>query len=224
VLAEAEALLGPSHALAAERRRLGSGESALPRKSQARTPWERYLLGRALLRSGALDAAAVELDEAVAAQPDGFWPNFYQGVCAYKRGRHAEAVAAFRVCLALAPGSAPCYHNRALALRALGRVQEAERDCDRALELDGGLAAAWVSRGLLRYKKGDLKGAVRDLERALAAGADPALAHYNLALVEQRRGDRRAALLHLEKALGHRPSHGPARALRARLVGAREGP
>jgi len=61
-------------------------------------------------------------------QPHGFWPNFYSGVCAYRQKRLEDAVNAFRVCIALAPESAACYYNRALAEAALARNDRALTD------------------------------------------------------------------------------------------------
>ena len=57
-------------------------------------------------------------------------------------------MAAFGTCIALAPRSAPCYLNRALALSALGRTQKALQDLGRVIELDPTLPAAWLQRGL----------------------------------------------------------------------------
>jgi serine/threonine protein kinase len=140
VLDQAEALLGPSPVIDLERRLHGSSVSTTSRVPQ--TAWEHYALGRALLRVGELDRAAVELDQSVRLEPQGLWPNFYQGVCAYRRGRHVDAVAAFGVCIGAAPEAAGCFYNRARAFAALGRREEARRDYEQAQRLDPRLTAA----------------------------------------------------------------------------------
>src|SRR5262249_39049056 len=149
-----------------------------------------------LLRAGKPEQALAHLEAAVRDRPNGFWPNFYQGVCAYRLKRYADAAAAFRVCLALAPDAAPVYHNRALVLAAMGQDAEALHHCEKALELDRTLAPAWAQRGVLHYRKGRLERAAADFQEALAHGADPAAMHYNLALVSLDRGDHAAALKH----------------------------
>jgi tetratricopeptide (TPR) repeat protein len=149
VLAEAEALFGPSRVLDEERKLHGAPLTPDPgtadRSPRAPpTAWEHYALGRALLRSGDLERAAAELERAVRLQPQGLWPNFYQGLCAYRQGRYADAVTAYSVCIGAAPEPAGCFYNRALALDALGRTGQALHDYDQALRLDPTLAVRGV--------------------------------------------------------------------------------
>ncbi len=101
--------------------------------------WEHYALGRALLQSGDFAEAAVQLDQARMLEPAGLWPNFYFGQCAHRLGRHDEAVNAFSVCLGASPRMAACFYNRGVSLAALGRDSEAQRDFQRATELDPSL-------------------------------------------------------------------------------------
>ena len=146
-LAEAEADWGPSPVLSQERRfhaeAIGRREDAAPRADgmAPRTAWECYALGRALLRHGDLEPAAVALDRAVAMQPQSLWAQFYRGQCALLRHRHAEAVDAFGACVALAP-EAVCYYNRSLAYAGLGAEERARLDLERARELDPSLVAS----------------------------------------------------------------------------------
>src|SRR5262249_30854507 len=138
-----------------------------------RTAWEHYALGRFFLRSGNLALAAAELQRALELRPQDFWPNFYQGLCAYRLRRYGDAVTAFCVCVALAPGEAECYFNRALARAALGSTGLALQDYDRALQLDPALAAAALNRGILHYREKRYTDAAADLRLALNNGADP---------------------------------------------------
>jgi tetratricopeptide (TPR) repeat protein len=158
VLAQAEVLCGPSPVLD-EERRIHGGAGALPgtptaarggNRSDQGTAWEHYALGRALLRSGELERAAAEVRRAVRMQPQGLWPNFYQGLCAYRQGHYADAITAYSVCIGAAPQAAGCCYNRALAFVALGRTEDALRDFDQALRLDPTLALAALNRELLQ--------------------------------------------------------------------------
>src|SRR5205085_9796284 len=103
-----------------------------------------------------------------------------------RTGRFADAVAAFRACIALEPQRAECYYNRALATAALKDPQNALRDFDRALELNPELAAAYLNRGVLHFQAKEYARARADLNEALAHGADPGLVKQNLALVAKR--------------------------------------
>jgi eukaryotic-like serine/threonine-protein kinase len=162
VLAQAEALFGNSAVLYHERRvhaeALGlleiAGEARhLAAECPPRKAWEHYAVGRSLLNSGQLEAAASHLGRAVALQPDGLWPNFYQGICCYRLGRYEDAALAFTASISLAPNIAGCHFNRALAFVALGRGDRALTDLDRALELDPGFAEADLQRKSLLSRK-----------------------------------------------------------------------
>jgi tetratricopeptide (TPR) repeat protein len=226
VLAEAEAMLAPSHALYRERQAhaeaLGLNSMADSASRRAcelapQTAWEHYSSGRSLMRSGQLEPAAAEFDRALDLRPQDFWPNFYRGICAYRLQRHGDAVDAFRVCIALAPGSAECFYNRALAFAALGESDRALHDYDRALQLDPRLAAAALNRGILHHQARRFTEALADFRRALDLGADPAVVHYNSALVYLAQHDRIAAKASLRRALEHNREHRDARTLNDRL-------
>jgi serine/threonine protein kinase/Flp pilus assembly protein TadD len=169
---------------------------------------------RSLLREGALERAAEELDHAVERRPDDFSAHFDRGVCAYRRRDYAEAVRSFGAAAALAPASAECYFNRALAYAAWGRADRALADYDRALSLSPRFGVAALNRGVLHFQQGRLDQARTDLEQALRDGAEPDAAHYNLALVALAAHDRPTALDHLEQTLRLRPAHAEARSLR----------
>jgi tetratricopeptide (TPR) repeat protein len=217
VLEQAEALYGPSCVLAEERRcharGLGLAEAARAELPAPRTAWEHYALGRVLLREGLLERADAHLERAIDLQPQGLWPQFYKGQCAYRRNRHAEAVLAFTACVALAPERGWCFYNRGLAYEALGEAGRALRDYDRALRLDPALAAAALNRGMLHYRAGRHAEALADLQRALDGGADPAVVAYDQALVHLAGRDPAAARSCLLRALRHEPGHPEARAL-----------
>jgi tetratricopeptide (TPR) repeat protein len=135
VLDQAEALFGPSPVLDEERKIHGRSAPVSARKGPD-TTWEHYALGRSLLRSGDLERAVRELERAVRLDPQGLWPNFYHGLCAYRLGRYADAVTAYSVCIGAAPQCAGCFYNRAVALAAQGQTERALLDYDQAVRLD----------------------------------------------------------------------------------------
>jgi serine/threonine protein kinase/Flp pilus assembly protein TadD len=222
VLAQAEALYGPSGALCREREAhalaLGLGDLARQARRQAdtlppQTAWEHLALGRRLLAEGRPAEALVHFDRAFDLQPASLWANAGKGRCAYQLGRALDALAAFHACVALAPHSAWCRYNRGLAHAALGRDDEALRDYDRALALDAKLAPARLNRAMLHHHHGRHDEALADLRQALADGASAIAVLYNRALVERARGDHAAALTSLREALRRDPGHRDARAL-----------
>jgi tetratricopeptide (TPR) repeat protein len=216
VLGEAEALLGPSPVIDQERKRHGGPEPSFP--TTATTAWEHCALGRAFLRSGDLERAFEELKRAVDLQPQGLWPNFYYGLCAYRLKRYLDAVAAYGICIGAAPEPAGCFYNRALAYEAFDRTDLALQDYTRALQLDPGLADAALNRGMVYYRRKQYSAALADLERARDLGANPAVVSFDLALVHWARGECAAALENLSQTLSHNPHQADARELYDRLL------
>lgn len=148
--------------------------------------------------------AAEEFQRTLELRPQDFWPNFYQGLCAYELGHFEDAVAAFRTCIALAPTTAECYYNRARAADALKHTRQAFSDYSRALELDPSLAVAALNRGMLSYKAGRTDDAIADFHRALLARPDSETVgrtHYSLALAHLAKGDRTSALASAQEAV-----------------------
>ena len=125
-------------------------------------------LGRRHLRAGELELADRQFRAGLELRPEDFWLNFYHGLCAYRRKDFGEAVHAFHVCIALSPGTAECFYNRALANEALGHDREALIDYARALDLDPALTAAALNRGVLLYRQGRYDEASSALQRARA--------------------------------------------------------
>jgi serine/threonine protein kinase/tetratricopeptide (TPR) repeat protein len=220
-LEQAEAALGDSPVLASQRQQyaeaLGDPEIAVVATRGPQTAWEHYALGRMALKAGALETAATSFDHACSLQPQGFWPHYYQGVCAYRQKNYAQSLAAFSVCVGVNASNAVCFYNRALAFSALHQHDLALADYDRSLILDPRLAAAALNRGLLYYRQEHYLKSAADLRRALELGANPATVYYNLALIRLAQSDQRGASECLNEALRHDPYHRDALQLRQTL-------
>ena len=193
ILTQAEGELGPNRAVSFERAtylkiagpeayddfRLNTAESSEV------TSWEHLAFGRALLRSGRYKEASREFRQALKEQPQSLWPNFYEGICAYRTHRYLDAAIAFTVCLDQAP-LAECYYNRALTFSALKNDDRALEDYDRALQLRAEFPAAAFNRGLLHYRANRLEAARADFIAAVAAGLDPSRVPSGIALPQIR--------------------------------------
>jgi serine/threonine protein kinase/tetratricopeptide (TPR) repeat protein len=226
VLAQAEALCGLSCVLCQERRThaLALGWTAVAEAARRqgaamlpRTAWEHYALGRAYLQAGEPKLGAAQLDRALELQPDGLWPNFYKGVCAYRLGQYEDALVAFSAAVALAPGTAACFYNRGRAYAELGHLDRALQDYDHALRLDPALAPVALSRAELRCRQQRYDDALADVELARRSGIGAAVASYHEALVHVARQDRPAASRCLQDALRLDPACEPARQLLGKL-------
>jgi serine/threonine protein kinase/tetratricopeptide (TPR) repeat protein len=217
VLAQAEELFGPSQVLDEERKHYQPPPEAAarpaPPSAPPRSAWELYTLGRSLLRSGDLTRAADALHQAVERDPKGLWPNFYLGLCAYRQGKFADAVAAYSVCIGAAKDPGVCLFNRGRAYAALNLPEQALRDYDQALRLDKELTAAAVNRGMLHFSARRFEAARADLRRARELGADPAVIFYDLALVDLALDHRAEAREKLSQALSHNHDYPEARLL-----------
>ena len=151
LLDEAQASLGESEILTAERQFRSTGVAAMA--SDGPDILDRHdgrAIGRILLRAGNQAGALDAFRRAVQEQPQDFWANYYRGRCAYRLGLFEEALNAFCACVALAPNQAECFHNRALTLTALDQPRAALADYDRAVQLDPNLTAAVQNRAALR--------------------------------------------------------------------------
>lgn len=124
------------------------------------------------------------------------------GALLQQMGRPGEAIAA----LAAAPESPAVLNNLGLALRQLGRMEEAADHLRRALALKESAAAHANLAETLR-SLGDLDGALDHARRAVALDRRDAQCWLALALVERARGDSgREALeraLKLDDTLAH---------------------
>ncbi len=90
--------------------------------------------------------------------------NIAQGMDA--RLKASLAMDDFNRALALAPGNAYIYYDRASLYVAQGNVSAAIEDYTAAIRLEPHLAEAYYNRGLLYYSQGDNTSATRDLGKA----------------------------------------------------------
>lgn len=204
ILDEAENELGPSLVLSRERANYESAPDAQESHAPpARTAWEHYALGRHHLRANRLAAARAAFDRAIALRPGEFWPYFSRYVCEYRQKEFEAAEADLNICVALAPGTAECYYNRALVREALGRIAEARDDHTRALALNRELSVAALNRGILALREQDFDTALADFDHALAHARGHAArgrAQYHRALALLGKNDREAGLEALRTA------------------------
>ncbi len=156
----------------------------------------RHNLGHALFQEGNLDAAAVQLREAIRLKRDFAQAYNELGAVLEKQGKHDEALEQFAEAIRRMPEMAIAHYNMGCFLAKTGNVTEAEAKFRDALALDPRLAIAHNELGILMARQGRLDEAAAAFRAALAVQANYAPACRNLAnvMLAQGRSDEAARL------------------------------
>ena len=99
-----------------------------------------------------------------------------------------DPVAVIQSCTAhLSVDKAPAawmYFNRGLAYKLLGKLDEAQRDYSKAIELDPAFGPAYANRGNILLLRNDLQGALADYRKALALDPSDSVTRANYEAIE----------------------------------------
>ena len=91
--------------------------------------------------------------------------------------------------------------NRGIVRVHMGNVEAADRDFDRAIQLDPAEPDSYLNKGLLRLRQDQAAAAIPLIEQAIAKKTTmPALAHYARGLAHERLGNLKAAYSDLQRA------------------------
>ena len=102
-------------------------------------------------------------------------------------------------------GNAAIHYNLGTAFGAVGDFEQAQRELERAVELDSTYWQAWLNLGSVLGVRGNLPAAARIFERVLQESPDQAKIWLNLAHARRALGERPAALTAYEGALRANP-------------------
>ena len=145
-------------------------------------------------------SALADLHRAIELAPDRVDLDYYLALIQIEAERPADALAAVDRYLLRGPDRAGARLVRSRALIELGRIHEAVRDLDRAIELQPS-PQTYLSRADLLVAFGNLDHAVTGLDEGISRLGDvPALIERALA-IDQGRGHRAAALARLDAVL-----------------------
>lgn len=179
-----------SNALALVEVHLGHPEAALRLVSEGRERLDKALeddqwrlhrsvlghnLARVYSQLGALDAALVEYDRAVAT--DSCYPDYYleRGNVRRRLGDSRGALADYTRAIDVGLPCPQATYNRGDLELELGHLDAARRDFDRTLELDDSYVDAWLNRASVHLTTGALADAAADISAGLER--DPGNGH-----------------------------------------------
>jgi eukaryotic-like serine/threonine-protein kinase len=132
-----------------------------------------------------------------------------RGVMRVCQGRNESATEDFLTAIALKPNQFQAYIDLAQAFQKLGRLDDAMKALDRAIEQAPGQAVLHRARAQLHRMRSENNSALADLDRAIkqSASGDPALAgdHLERGLILQRSGEYVEALAECDRALELQP-------------------
>ena len=100
------------------------------------------LLGMSYSQNGDSEKALLNLQKALAMEPDSIEINHNLAIASAQKGDYDKAIIHYTKAIESRP-DAPQYHDRAVANYMIGQLTEAALDFNRAIEIDHGLAEAY---------------------------------------------------------------------------------
>ena len=181
---------------------IGSALAAGPVKSPEAAPSETYTTGAWLICIGSPQKDQDRIANCTEALKDEKIIGIERAWALYERGRahigaksDAAAVADFTNSLRLNAIAVPVYNDRGVALRRLGKLEEAIADFDAALAREPNHAPALGNRGVANDELGRTREAIEDVSKAIAIA--PEVGDY-----WQERGSYRTRLELWDDAIG----------------------
>jgi tetratricopeptide (TPR) repeat protein len=169
-------------------------------------------IGIAFYRSGMLEDASREFEEALSVEPTQPRANFMLGLIAFRRGELDQALDRFAAMPTDAVYQYPVQRNTALALELMGRYDEALSALDEALVAKPTDPEVHLSRAVIHVKRGDTTSALDALRlyRTSPAVKKPAPRYYAYTVLASAiSGDLEYAVAVGREGLGHYPDSGP---------------
>ena len=173
---------------------------------------QRLNVGVAFYRSGMLEDAQREFEQALRVDPRQARANFMMGLIAFRRGRLEEALDRFGTMPPGAGNSYSVHWNTALILELLGRYDEALGALDEALVTKPQDAEVHLARGIVHLKArnaGRAREALR-IYRGSPGVKRPSPRYYAYTVLASAvTGDLDDAVAVGREGLGHYPDSGP---------------
>ncbi len=143
--------------------------------------------------------------------PEARLGHMWYGNALRDAGKIDQALAEYETALA-AKDDPQVRYNRALALEATDRIQDATDDYQKAIVLDPAYALAHINLGRLYYTSGKKTEARKEFEAAAASAPDLAMPFFNLGVLDGEEKKFESAAEFYRKALERDPNLSDARA------------
>ncbi len=97
---------------------------------------------------------------------------------AIQKQDHPEAIKLLDAWISAEPKEADAYATRAMIFEQLKKLESAQKDCNKAIELNDKNAGYYDQRGGVRFKLGDVKGSLQDFDKAIELAPKRAENHW----------------------------------------------
>ncbi|WMX16487.1 MULTISPECIES: tetratricopeptide repeat protein [unclassified Aureispira] len=109
--------------------------------------------------------------------------HFYRAVSKVKVKQYESAIPDYTKAIQLNPQKSKYIYHRGLAYFQLGQYEEAKKDFQSTLVMDGGNADIYVKLAFLKQQENDLKGAIEDYTKAIEFNPKFATPYYYRGLI-----------------------------------------
>jgi tetratricopeptide (TPR) repeat protein len=140
---------------------------AAPAGTSAADAQSHNMHGQALARSGKIELALGEFDQAITIDPHNADALYNRGLLYQGEKQHQSAIDDFTAASGLTPQRAEPLLGRAFSYLALDKVREAAADLDEAAHVDPQNVQIWTTRGLAYERLGDRTKAAGSYARAI---------------------------------------------------------
>ncbi len=182
-----------------------------------RTPAALVATGSACMEVNDRDAAARDLDEAIAQAPQWAAAHYERGKLWLRQDNMVEAARSFQRAAELLPGFAPVWANLGGTLGELDRPEEALTAFERALAIDPSSPQALNNVGVVRRELGRLAESEAAFRHVIQLTPEMAFGHYNLGHTLFLQGRFNAALAAYVEGQARDPEKNPVQASRLAL-------
>jgi tetratricopeptide (TPR) repeat protein len=182
-----------------------------------RTPAALVATASACMEVNDLEAAARDLDEALAQAPQWAAAHYERGKLWLRQDDMAKAAESFQRAAELLPGFAPAWANLGGTLGELDRPQEALAAFERALAIEPASPQALNNVGVVRRELGRLTESEAAFRQVIQLTPEMAFGHYNLGHTLFLQGRFNAALSAYVEGQARDPGKNPVQASRLAL-------
>jgi tetratricopeptide (TPR) repeat protein len=175
-----------------------------PSRRDAVTPY--VVLSSLLASRGKITDAQIVLDEAKRKLPDSAALQRAFGEVAEMQGQYDEAVDHYKKALAKEPKDVATHFRLGVALRRMGKFEDAGLELDRVQGIDKDYPGLALERGLLYEESGDVTKAIEQFKSALAKAPDDPDLQLRVGSAYVAIGRPDDALPMLKKVLEKRPN------------------